>query len=241
MLPICGFSPARQVNGFIVSSSAAQEDRASLLITELGIPTVMLDRALPEGGHVRAVQSDHVRGVRAGVQHLVENGHREIAFIGGPESFFPTQQRLAGYRLGLEAAGIALNPELIRFTSFTETDAYAEALILFSREQLPTALITAGNIILAGTLMALQELGLVVGRDLALIGCDDINLTQLHKPSISAVTRDLTLMGKTAARLLIEGMKRDIERVISLPTHLTIRESSQYAFVSDVSERSVSG
>jgi LacI family transcriptional regulator len=220
------FLAGRQVNGVIVSSAADRTDEVSALITELGIPTVMLDRPPPAGDHVHAVQSDHITGMRAAVQYLAENGHREIGFIGGLEHFYPTQQRLIGYKLGLEAAGIAFDPKLVHFASFTETDAYAEALVLLSRPQLPTALIAAGNIILIGILMALQERGIEVGRDLALVGTDDIPLTRLHKPAITVVARDLNLLGKTAARLLIQGMKGEAERVIMLPTQLMVRESS---------------
>lgn len=222
------FLAGRQVNGFIVSSAAGREDKAGPLVTELGIPTVMLDRALPDGEHVRAVQFDHASGMHAAVRHLVQRGHREIGFIGGPEKFFPTQQRLAGYQLGLQEAGIPVRQDLIQFATFTETDAYAEAVMLLSRKHLPTALIAAGNIILVGVLKALQERDIVVGRDLALIGCDDINVTQFYNPPITVVARDLGLMGKTAALLLLQGMKGGAERLVKLPTQLVIRRSSDY-------------
>ncbi len=222
---------SRQVSGLIVSSAAESQDRSSALINNLGIPTVMLDRSIPYGELVYAVQSDHFSGVKEAVSHLIDQGHRQIAFIGGPKNFYPTQQRFLGFKKGLDEAGIPLRGELIRFTSFTETDAFAEALVLLRHHPLPTALIVAGNIILIGALMALQDRDLIVGRDMAVVACDDMSLTRLYRPSITTISRDLNLLGKTAARLLLRGIqdkKRRTERIIKLPTKLIIRESSNY-------------
>lgn len=219
----------RQVSGLIVSSAAESQDRSSALINNLGIPTVMLDRAIPYGHHIFAVQSDHFAGVKGAVRHLASQGHVHIAFIGGPKNFYPTQQRFLGYRKALKEAGLPLRRELIRFTSFTETDAFAEALVLLRHNPLPTALIVAGNIILIGTLRALQDRNLTVGQDMALVACDDMPLTKLYRPPITTISRDLNLLGKTAARLLLRGIqdkKGRTEQVIKLPTELVIRESS---------------
>ncbi len=223
---------SRQVSGLIVSSAAESQDRSSALINNLGIPTVMLDRSIPYGELIYAVQSDHLSGVKDAVHHLVKQGHRQIAFIGGPEKFYPTHERFRGYRKALEEAGLPLRQELIRFTSFTETDALAEVLVLLRHQPLPSALIVAGNIILIGALMALQDRGLIVGRDMALVACDDMPLTKLHRPPITVINRDLSLLGKTAARLLLRGIqdrKGRTDHIIKLPTKLITRQSSNYA------------
>lgn len=222
---------SRQVSGLIVSSAAEQQGSSISVISELGIPTVMLDRAIPISDHIYTVQSDHHHGITEAVQHLVRNGHRDIGFIGGPESFYPTQQRFLAYQKALSDSGILFKREWARFTAFTETDAFAEALVLFRHNPLPTALIVAGNIILIGTLMALQDCGLTVGKDLALVACDDMHLTKLYRPPITAISRDLNLLGKTAARLLLQGIQDKegrTEHIIRLPTKLIIRESSNY-------------
>ncbi len=222
---------SRQVSGLIVSSAAESPEPSRRLVKELGIPTVMLDRESAEGDGVFSVQSDHGRGLREAVAHLAANGHRDIAFIGGPENFYPTQQRYCAYEAALRAQDLPLRREHARFASFTETDALAGALLLLQGEPRPSALIVAGNIILIGALMALQELGLVVGRDIALIACDDIHLTQLYRPPITAIRRDLNLLGVTAARLLLQSIEyAEIrsEPVITLPTSLVKRESTAY-------------
>ena len=222
----------RQVSGLIVSSAAESPEPARRYLGELGIPTVMLDREATSDELIYAVQSDHESSMREAVAHLIRRGHRAIAFIGGPEDFYPTRRRFLAYQAALLDADLPQHPELIRFTSFNERAAYAEALLLLQSRPLPSALIVAGNIILAGALMALQDLGLIVGRDIALVACDDINLTRLYRPPITAIRRDLKLLGVTAARLLLRGMtsqNSEIERIIKLPTELVLRESTQYA------------
>ena len=224
---------SRQVSGLIVSSASESPEPSRRFIQEMNIPTVMLDREPVAGERVFAVQSDHESSVREATFHLIENGHRDIGFIGGPQGFYPTQQRFRAYHEALAEARIPLRGELVRFTSFTERDAFAEALLLLRSRPLPTALIVAGNIILIGALQALQDRQIEVGRDMALVACDDIHLTQLYRPPVTAIRRDLNLLGKTAAHLLLQGIQNKgnrTDRVIKLPTQLVIRESSNYLF-----------
>ena len=117
---------SRQVSGLIVSSASESPEPSRRFIQEMNIPTVMLDREPVEGERVFAVQSDHESSVREAVFHLIENGHRDIGFIGGPQGFYPTQQRCRAYQEALAEAGIPLRSELVRFASLTETDACAE-------------------------------------------------------------------------------------------------------------------
>lgn len=224
------FLARRQVSGLIVSSAAESPRPAQRQLAELGIPSVLLDREATNDEMIYAVQSDHASSMREAVAHLISQGHREIAFIGGPKDFYPTRQRFQAYTAALNEFGLAPRRELARFTSFNERAAYAEALMLLQNRQLPSALIVAGNIILTGALMALQDLGLFVGRDIALVACDDIHLTRLYRPPITAIRRDLKLVGLTAARLLLQGMQdsqSEVERIIKLPTELVLRESTQ--------------
>ena len=224
---------SRQVSGLIVSSASESPKPASQTIKELGLPTVMLDRESVAGDRVYAVQSDHHGSMRDAVSHLLDKGHRDIAFIGGPEGFYPTRQRYVAFKSALAANGLPLRPQLARFAPFTETDAFAEALLLLRSRPRPSALIVAGNIILIGALMALKDLGALVGKDIALVACDDINLTRLYHPPISAIQRDLNLLGVTAARLLLQGIQNtNGERApaIKLPTQLVVRESSDFVW-----------
>ena len=104
--------------------------------------------------------------------------------------------------------------------------AYATTLDLFSISHPPTALIAGGNTVLVGILQALQDRDIQVGRDIALIGCDDTALARLYTPAITVIERDLQLLGETAANLLIDTMEKGQSKRVVLPTHLLVRKSS---------------
>jgi LacI family transcriptional regulator len=220
------FLARRQVDGLIVSSAAKEPDQAGFIVVELGIPTVMLDRDLLPGEHISAVQSDHVSGMRAAVNHLLKQGHRRIALIGGLDFFYPARQRLIGFKAAFAENDIPLDPALVRSVGMDTAVAYTETLALLSSSAPPTALIAGGNLILVGILQALQERDIIVGQDLALIGCDDTALARLYKPAITVISRDLRLLGETAAYLLTETMDQSGGKAITLPTQLIVRESS---------------
>ena len=220
------FLAERQVDGLIVSSAAGGPDQAGPVITELGIPTVILDRPLPAGNHVSAVHADHVGGMRAAVKHLLELGHQRIGLIGGPDYFYLARIRAEAYRATLKDANVLFDPGLLRSIVIDEAAAYAEALSLLHMDRPPTAVIAAGNIILVGILQALHECDVGIGRDMAVVNCDDIDLARLYNPPITAIARDLGLMGKSAAHLLLESIRTGDHRVMSIPTKLLVREST---------------
>jgi len=219
----------RQVSGVILSTAVNGPTTTAELLHEVKVPTVMLDRQRPDHAQVSAVQSDHSVGTKMAVLHLLAQGHRRIGLIGGPEHFDPARARLAGYYTGFAEAGVAVEPSLVRAVGMNQQVGYQETHALFALTQPPTALITGGNLILSGVLQALAELGLVIGRELALIGCDDTDLTRLHRPPITVVARDLGLIGETAARLLLNLLLHKRAETVILPTQLLVRESSTCA------------
>lgn len=221
------FLAHRQVDGVIVSSAAGGPDQAGPILAELGIPAVMLDRVRPNSPHISAVCSDHITGMREAVKHLLDQGHRRIAFVGGPEHFYPARERLAGFQSMLRDAGIKVDARLVRAVGMHESVGYVETLNLLRLDNPPTALIAGGNLILAGVLQALHERNLMIGRDIALVGCDDIDLARLYHPSITVIARDLNLFGETAAQLMIETIEKGGERTLTLPSALVIRDSSK--------------
>ena len=221
------FLADRQVDGLLVSSAANGPDQASPIITELGIPTVMLDRDLPSGRHVSAVQSDHMSGMRAAISHLHQMGHRRIAYVGGPEYVRVFRERWRAFEAGMRDAGSPAEPEFVRCVPLYADEGERAAHELMSEEDPPTAIIAGGNVLVTGVLRALRARRVAVGRDLALIGADDIESTRLVSPAVTVIGRDMSLLGRTAARLLLDMIGGEAGRqVVSLPTWLVVRESS---------------
>jgi LacI family transcriptional regulator len=231
------FLAERQVDGLIVSTAAGGPDQASSAIMRLGIPTVMLDRAVLPAKHVSAVQSDHVGGMRAAVGHLATQGHRRIALISAPDYFYLGRERTNAFRTAMKDAGLAIEPELLRSATMHESAAYAETVSLLRLPQPPTAIIAGGNILLTGVLQAMRQQGVAIGRDIALIGADDIDLARLYNPSITVISRDLVRVGESAAHLLLEAMSNNGGNVVTIPTRLIVRESSMRSWNVAASDR----
>jgi LacI family transcriptional regulator len=217
----------RRVDGLLIDSGVAGWEQVADDLVRLQTPAVLFDRDLPAAApHLGVVQSDLAGGMRAAVAHLIEQGHRRIALINGPGWWWPARERLDAFVEGLRAGGIPAEPELIRSVAMDAGLASIEATALLAIPEPPTALIVGGNILLLGVLRALQARGRAVGRDLALVGADDLDLTQLYSPPITVISRDLPVRGATAVQLLTEMIRGGPGRVLTLPTALIVRESS---------------
>lgn len=217
----------RRVDGLLIDSGVAGWEQVADDLVRLQIPAVLFDRDLPAAApHLGVVQSDLAGGMRAAVAHLIAQGHRRIALIYGPDWWWPAQERVRAFLEGLHAGGLVPEPALIRSVAMAVAPAYAETDALLRLPDPPTALIVGGNILLLGVLRALQAHECAVGRDLALVGADDLDLTQLYSPPISVITRDLTRRGEAAVELLAETIRQGRGRTVVLPTELIIRESS---------------
>jgi LacI family transcriptional regulator len=160
------------------------------------------------------------------VTALVELGHRAIAFLAGPSSLFVARARLAGYRRGLEAAGIAFDERLVVHTSF-DRDGGALGVDTLREGSVPfTAICCANDPLAIGALGRLAELGIDVPGDVSVAGFDDVPVAAITSPSLSTVRLPLREMGRRgfqeAARVL--GGEALVPTV--LPTELALRGST---------------
>ncbi len=228
------------VSGLIVLPIDSRPDHATYRqLVEDAFPMVLIDRHIV-GLSIDAVLPENVGGAFLAVSHLVELGHRRIAFISSDNlSTTSVLERLQGYEQALRAAGIAPDAALI-FTRLptippdpTDEDrtiadnARRIARFLSSRE-LPTAVFALHDRIAISVLEACAGLGLRVPDDIAIVGFDDDPLAQKLRVPLTTVAQPREQMGRTAARLIadrIEGIRSETSRIV-LPTQLVVRQSS---------------
>jgi LacI family transcriptional regulator len=217
---------ARRVDGLIVAPTA--EDHSYLQRDiDAGIAVVFVDRP-PASIDADCVLSDNHGGAERAVSHLIAHGHRRIAFIGFPPVLYTAIERLAGYRSAFSRAGIAENPELVRYAEVAG-EGYDIAFELLAAPAPPTALFTTQNLLTVEVLRALhrrKQQHLV-----ALVGFDDILLAGSIEPAISVIEQDGRGIGRTAAELLfsrLDGYTGPARR-IELPTPLIERGSGELA------------
>jgi LacI family transcriptional regulator len=183
------------------------------------------------------VSVDNAAGIAAMVAALVALGHREIAFLAGPRSLFVARERLAGYRRGLEDAGIVFDERLVVRTTFDREGGALGVDTLIAGAVPFSAICCANDLLALGVLRRLAELGIDVPGKVSVAGFDDISTAALTAPSLSTVRLPLRELGRRgfehAERLLAGGAP---ERIV-LPTEVILRESTASPLVSAAADR----
>ena len=224
---------SRRVDGLVVVPSGVDQN-ALWNERNIGVPWVFVDRA-PRGVAADCVLTNNREGTREGVRHLLDAGHRDIAFLGGSLRLDTAQERYEGYLDALSGAGLAVHPDWVH-RSLHNADAATDVMRrLLTTGQRPTAIFAAQNLLAMGVFRALREANL--HHRIALVGYDDFALADMLDPAISVVAQDPRAIGYRAAELLFERIadndaaegpaSADREpRVHVVPSHLIVRESS---------------
>ena len=160
---------------------------------------------------VNSIVPDDRYGASLAVKHLVELGHRRIAFINGPEGWDATTNRLAGYRDELIASGIQFDPRLIYQGDWQVQSGYRLAQQLLALPERPTAVFAANDLMALGVIYAAQEVGLSVPNDMALVGYDDRDFTGFMRPALTTIQMPCERMGQVAADSLLRLIRGEIE------------------------------
>ena len=233
------------VSGMIVLPIDGRPDPVAYRqLLDASFPVVLIDRHIV-GLSIDAVLPDNVGGAFVAVSHLIELGHRRIAFISSDNlTTTSVLERLQGYQQALRAHDIPVDPELIfaRLPAIPpdESDedqvieANARRIVRFlSSRPLPTGIFALHDRIAISVLAASAELGLRVPEDLALVGFDDDPLAQTLRVPLTTIAQPRDQIGRTAARMIsdrIEGRRTETARIV-LPTQLVIRRSSGTSIV----------
>jgi LacI family transcriptional regulator len=184
-------------------------DPDSPLLNELprrGIPIVVVDRTRT-GEDLCTVSVDDGLGGRLAVEHLIDAGHRRIAYIGGPERIGQVRDRRAGAYDAVRSAGgkpedlVVLNT---RGLTVAEGLAAGERLVGMPKRSRPTAAFCANDLLALGLLQRAVSLGVRVPEDLAIVGYDDIDFAAAAAVPLTSVRQPRRLLGRTAAKLLLE-------------------------------------
>jgi len=214
---------AGRVDGMVIMGRTISDEVVKALDDD-GLPIVLLAR--PPAGGADSVRTENFLAAAELTSHVIDHGHRRLAFIGDPDSSPDAGERWAGFRAALLRAGVATPHNAVR-SSFREHDGYAAAASLLDGDARPTAVVCANDEIALGTYGACQERGLRIPEDVAVTGWDDIAIARYTSPTLTTVRQPLRDLGALAARLLQERLQggRTEPRHESLPTELVIRAS----------------
>ncbi|MFJ6407700.1 LacI family DNA-binding transcriptional regulator [Streptomyces hydrogenans] len=189
----------RRVDGVFLMDLQTEDARVDA-VRDIGLPAVAIGPPEVAGG-LPAIWSDDGESVHEIVRYLAALGHRRIARVAGPAAFAHTAVRDAALAVACREAGI---PEAtVVHTDYTgDAGARAARALLIAPER-PTALVFDNDIMAVAALSVAQELGLSIPADVSVVAWDESPLTQVVRPMLSAVTRDIPGYGATAATALL--------------------------------------
>jgi LacI family transcriptional regulator len=200
-----------------------EDDPVVLDLAERGVPIVGVDVRCGDA----FVGSDHDGGVRLALAHLRAIGHRRIAHLAGAQNTLAGAERLAAFR---EACADQPD-EYVRPGDFSSASGYRETCALLALDRPPTAIVAASDLMALAALHAIWESGRQPGRDVAVVGFDDLEAAALAHPPLTTIRQDRHELGATAAECAIDLLERPdrARRRIVLPVELVVRGSSSPA------------
>lgn len=181
------------------------------------IPTVLFDRRI-EGYNGDIVETDNVLAGRMVAEHLLQAGRRRIACIAGPADVSTTEDRVRGFEEVLAASGNSGSGLLYRANLRPEGGESAVRTLLAAHPDIDAIFATNGPLTV-GAYRAIQNLGIDMPRDVALVGVDDDMWTRMVSPRVTVVQQPVAKMGAVAAELLFSHA----EGKTPAPQHLVLR------------------
>jgi LacI family transcriptional regulator len=197
-------------------------------LTSVKVPLVVIDPLNLPRTEVTSVGSTNFTGGMSATNHLLAQGHRRIAYIGGPAGSSCNQARLHGYRAAMEQAGVVPIEEHIRNEDFQYDSGRRLGAELLAQPGRPTAVVGGCDSIALGVMEAARVKGLRIPEDLSVTGFDDTELAPMAAPPLTTVRQPLREMGRVALRTVLrmaDGERLDSHHV-ELATELVVRGST---------------
>lgn len=209
--------------------SPAEHSDAAQLHSVLGahLPVLVFNRKL-ENSSWDFLALDNARGAELATAHLIERGHRRIAFYGGHADSSSCQQRRAGYEKAMRRAGLRMRKQWMIETAPSRIDSAANTSALFAGRDHPTAAVCYNDAVALGLMLGLAARGMRPGRDFALTGFDDIPEAALASPPLTTIATQPRERGRQAAQLLLAqlGHVRAEPHQTTAPAQLQVRETT---------------
>lgn len=214
-------------SGMIVVTSAFTDVHLSAF-RRRQIPVVVIDPLNPPPADVVSVGATNWAGGKAATEHLLELGHRRIAYLGGPEAAECNQARQHGYMAALMARGVPVDPQYILSSRFRPEHGVRGFKALMALENPPTAIFAGSDSIALGVLGEAHRQGVRIPEDLSLVGFDSTYQAEETIPALTSVAQPLHEMGRAALRSILRELKGEVldSHRVELATQLVIRESS---------------
>jgi LacI family xylobiose transport system transcriptional regulator len=192
------------------------------------IPLVVIDPTGEPMHETPSIGATNYSGSMVATRHLLNLGHRRIAFLAGNLDWPFCRARLDGFRASMDAAGVPVDDDLVRIAPLYVPDGLEAGSALLHRPDPPTAILTTNDLQAYGVYEAARLAGLRIPTDLSVIGFDDLPFSQWTGPPMTTIRQPLTRMGAAAARMIVSlAAGEELEqRRVELSTELIVRQST---------------
>ena len=191
-----------RVDGVIICSTSFSEKQSGQLLQH-GVPLVVINNQTAEDFRY-SIYHDDVDGSRQVTRHLIELGHRKIAYLGNSLSGRTTLDRLAGFRQEMESNGLAVPADYVYEIPGSEPEKGIQAVDHFiNLPDRPTALVCFNDMIAIGVLKSLQQRGIRVPEEFSITGFDNIVFSNYTNPPLTTFDQPKKFIGQKAAELIL--------------------------------------
>jgi LacI family transcriptional regulator len=215
---------SRRVDGVIVLAGRMADAELARIADTL--PVVVVGRQL-SGPQLFSFGFDNRGGGRLATQHLIDQGHRRIAFIAGDPLHDDAVERQNGYFDALAAAGIAVDSNLIVQSDYTEAGGLLSVSRLLERDTHFTALFASNDQMAIGACLGLHRRKLRVPDDVSLVGFDDLVLARYAMPPLTTVRQSVYEIGTEAAKAMLDMLRGNAPQAALPGPELVVRESTR--------------
>ncbi|CAN5673967.1 substrate-binding domain-containing protein [soil metagenome] len=215
---------SRRVDGLIVLTGRLSD--ALLRSCAKSLPVVVTGRTLKAPG-LFSINFDNFEGGKLATSHLLQLGHRRIAFISGDSGHPDAEERHRGYRTALAEAGVDYDPELVVPGLYHEASGLQAVEQLIQTHRKFTAIFSANDQMAAGAALGLHRRSLRVPDDISLVGFDDLPASEFSLPPLSTVRQPALELGRLAASAMLQMLRGEKPTVRVPEPVLVARESTR--------------
>ncbi len=196
------------VQGILFARPSTEPDNRHLLgLLRDGVPVVTTAYHIADAD-LTVVDVDNKDGARQATRYLLECGRHQIAMIAGPATWKSVNDRSQGYKLALEAAGVAYDPGLVADGDWSYASGYQAMQEILARGLSFSGLFAQNDQMAIGAIRALREAGRRVPQDVAVVGYDDIPAAEYCDPPLTTIRQPMREVGEVATRLLIQAIEK---------------------------------
>ncbi|MDQ2727482.1 MAG: LacI family transcriptional regulator [Actinomycetota bacterium] len=219
-------------DAMVIFPQWVNDARYAVTIARLGVPAITVNdpHAVAPTLPMAAVVLDNDQAMALSLEHLLDAGHRRIAYLAGPAEHLEADRRLDAYRSLMAGHGVVVPDSYVHRVEYTIEDGATGFDVLWDQirvagDAAPTAMLAASDYVAAGLMQAAQRRGVVIPDDLSVVGFDDLDVARATTPRLTTIAQPLTRLGEIVTLAAIGLLRGDLVGTTVLPTRLVERES----------------